>query len=106
MIASLLGTFVLLKMLFPFMYRTIRDYMIKYLSLAPGVENLSDYSAGIFADTAWAVLKAALPILLAGIVLAVLGTGVQTRFLITKSNLAPKFSRLNPIQGIKKILYL
>ncbi len=106
MIASLLGTFVLLKMLFPFMYRTIRDYMIKYLSLAPGVENLSDYSASIFADTAWAVLKAALPILLAGIVLAVLGTGVQTRFLFTKSNLAPKFSRLNPIQGIKNIISL
>ncbi|WP_349946656.1 flagellar biosynthesis protein FlhB [Lacrimispora sp. BS-2] len=103
MIASLLGTFVLLKMLFPFMYRTIRDYMIKYLSLAPGVENLSDFSAGIFGDTAWAILKAALPILLAGIVLAVLGTGVQTRFLITKSNLAPKFSRLNPIQGIKNL---
>lgn len=106
MIASLLGTFVLLKILFPFMYRTIRDYMIKYLSLAPGVENLSDYSAGIFADTAWSVLKAALPILLAGIVLAVLGTGVQTRFLFTKSNLAPKFSRLNPIQGIKNIISL
>ena len=106
MIASLLGTFVLLKILFPFMYRTIRDYMIKYLSLAPGVENLSDYSAVIFADTAWSVLKAALPILLAGIVLAVLGTGVQTRFLFTKSNLAPKFSRLNPIQGIKNIISL
>jgi flagellar biosynthetic protein FlhB len=104
MIASLLGTFVLLKMLFPFMYRTMRDYMIKYLSMAPGVENLSDYSAGIFVDTAWAVLKAALPILLAGIVLAVLGTGVQTRFLFTKSNLAPKFSRLNPFQGIKNII--
>jgi flagellar biosynthetic protein FlhB len=104
MIASLLGTFVLLKILFPFMYRTMRDYMIKYLSLAPGVENLSDYSAGIFVDTAWAVLKAALPILLAGIVLAVLGTGVQTRFLFTKSNLAPKFSRLNPFQGIKNII--
>jgi flagellar biosynthetic protein FlhB len=106
MIASLLGTFVLLKMLFPFMYRTMRDYMIKYLSLAPGVENLSDFSAGIFGDTAWVILKAALPILLAGIVLAVLGTGVQTRFLFTKSNLAPKFSRLNPIQGIKNLFSL
>uniref|UniRef100_UPI000A944A9A flagellar biosynthesis protein FlhB n=1 Tax=Clostridium sp. NkU-1 TaxID=1095009 RepID=UPI000A944A9A len=106
MIASLLGTFVLLKMLFPFMYRTMRDYMIKYLSLAPGVENLSDYSTGIFGDTAWAILKSALPILLAGIVLAVLGTGVQTRFLFTKSNLAPKFSRLNPIQGIQNLLSL
>ncbi|SET95481.1 flagellar biosynthetic protein FlhB [Lacrimispora sphenoides] len=106
MIASLLGTFVLLKILFPFMYRTIRDFMIKYLSLAPGVENLSDYSARISVDTAWAILKAALPILLAGIALSILGTGVQTRFLFSKSNLAPKFSRLNPIQGIKNMLSL
>ncbi|KEZ88105.1 flagellar biosynthesis protein FlhB [Lacrimispora celerecrescens] len=106
MIASLLGTFMLLKVLFPFMYRTIRDYMIKYLSLASGVENLSDYTTSIFGDTAWTIIKAALPILLAGIVLSVLSTGVQTRFLFTKSNLAPKFSRLNPIQGIKNILSL
>ncbi len=106
MIASLLGTFALLKVLFPFMYRTIRDYMIKYLSLAPGVENLSDYSSRISGDTAWAILKAALPILLAGIGLSVLGTGVQTKFLFSKSNLVPKFSKLNPIQGIKNILSL
>ncbi len=106
MIASLLGTFMLLKILFPFMYRTIRDYMIRYLSLAPGIENLSDYSTRIFGDTAWTILKAALPILLAGIALSVLGTGVQTKFLFAKSNLAPKFSRLNPIQGIKNLLSL
>ncbi len=38
--------------------------------------------------------------------MSVLGTGVQTRFLFAKSNLAPKFSRLNPIQGIKNMLSL
>lgn len=106
MIASLLGTFVMLKLLFPFMYRTLRDYMIKYVSLAPTVETLSDYTTRIYWDTAEAILQAAFPILLTGVALAILGTGVQTRFIFTKSNMAPKFNRLNPIQGIKNILSL
>lgn len=106
MIASLLGSFIMLRMLFPFMYRAMRDYMIKYLSLAPVAENLSDYTTGIFLDTMWAVAKAALPILLTSIALAVIGTGVQTRFLFSKSKLAPKLSNLNPIQGIQKMLSL
>ncbi|WP_077612097.1 flagellar biosynthesis protein FlhB [Clostridium sp. Marseille-P2415] len=104
MVASLLGTFMMLKMLFPFMYRTMRDYMIKYVSLAPAAETLSDYTTRVYWDTTWAVIKGAFPILLVCIALAVLGTGVQTRFIFTKSNLAPKFNRLNPIQGIKNIL--
>ncbi|MEY8356446.1 flagellar biosynthesis protein FlhB [Lachnospiraceae bacterium 54-53] len=106
MVASLLGTFVMLKMLFPLMYRTMRDYMIKYVSLAPAAETLSDHTTRVYWDTVWAVLNSAFPILLVSVALAVLGTGVQTRFIFTKSNLAPKFNRLNPLQGIKNILSL
>ncbi len=106
MIASLLGTFIILKMLFPIMYRTTRDYMIKYISLAPTVETLADHTTRVYLDTAEAILKAAFPILLACVALAILGTGIQTRFIFTKSNMAPKFNRLNPIQGFKNILSL
>ena len=104
MVASLLGIFMMLKMLFPFMYKTLRNYMIKYISLAPSVETLSDYTTKAYMDTVEAVAKASLPILLVSVLLAVVATGVQTRFLFTKSNMAPKFNRLNPLQGIKNIL--
>lgn len=104
MVASLLGIFMMLKLLFPFMYKTLRNYMIKYISLAPAAETLSDYTTKAYMDTVIAVLKACFPILLAAVLLAVIATGVQTRFLFTKSNLAPKFDRLNPLQGIKNIL--
>ena len=106
MILSLLGIFLMLRMLFPLMYRTLRDYMIKYLSLAPAAETISDYTVSIFWDTAGAVAKSALPILIVAVVLAVLGTGVQTRFIFTKSNMVPKFSKLNPLQGIKNMVSL
>ena len=106
MIATLLGTFVMLKALFPFMYRTMRDYMIKYVSLAPAADTMSDYTTSIFWDMVIAIAKAAIPIILVSTTLAVIGTGIQTGFLFTKSNLAPKFEKLNPIKGIKNILSL
>lgn len=104
MIASLLGIFLMLKLLFPLMYRTMRDYMIKYISLAPAAVTLSDYTKSIYFDSVEAIIKAAFPILLVSIALAVVATGVQTGFIFTKSNMAPKFERLNPLQGIKNIL--
>lgn len=106
MIATLLGTFVMLKALFPLMYRTMRDYMIKYVSLAPAADTMSDYTTSIFWDMVIAIAKAAIPIILVSTTLAVIGTGIQTGFLFTKSNLAPKFEKLNPIKGIKNILSL
>lgn len=106
MIATLLGTFVMLKALLPLMYRTMRDYMIKYVSLAPAADTLSDYTSGVFWDTVIAISKAAIPIILVSTSLAILGTGIQTGFLFTKSNMAPKFERLNPIKGIKNLLSL
>jgi len=106
MIASLLGIFSVLRLLFPFMYEVLRDYMIKYITLAPAVENLSDYTTRAAWDTSIAILKAALPILLVSIFLSIVATGTQTGFIFTKGNMAPKFNRLNPIQGIKNIFSL
>jgi flagellar biosynthetic protein FlhB len=106
MIATLLGSFIMLKALFPLMYRTMRDYMIKYVSLAPTADTLSDYTTGVYWDTVIAVSKAAIPIILFSTVLAILGTGIQTKFLFTKSNMVPKFERLNPIKGIKNLFSL
>ncbi|MBE7719507.1 flagellar biosynthesis protein FlhB [Lacrimispora indolis] len=104
MVASLLGIFMMLKLLFPLMYKTLRNYMIKYVSLAASAETLSDYTTKAYIDTVVAVAKASLPILLVSVLLAVVATGVQTRFLFTQSNMAPKFDRLNPLKGIKNIL--
>jgi flagellar biosynthetic protein FlhB len=47
-----------------------------------------------------------LPITGAAMVTGVLATGVQTKFLITPSLLKPKFSRINPMSGLKNLMSL
>lgn len=104
MVVSLLGIFLMLKLLLPFMYRTLRNYMIKYISLAPTAETLSDYTKKAYLDTVEVIIKAGFPILLFSVLLAVVATGVQTGFIFTKKNMTPQFDRLNPLKGIKNIL--
>lgn len=106
MAVSLVGTFSILKILFPLMYRTMRDYMVKYISMAPLVDTLSDYTELMMADMMWAIVEAALPILVISGVLSILATGIQTRFLFSRDSLTPKFSRLNPLSGLKNIISL
>ena len=52
------------------------------------------------------ILRALLIILPVGLATGFIGfilSGVQTRFLVTKSRLKPDFSKLNPLMGIKRI---
>lgn len=106
-IVGVFGLFYLLKLYFPMMYETIRQYMTKMLSQAAAP---ADFTTGglnsLSLDFFVTCLKAGLPILLAGLVLPILSSGIQTRFLFAKKNLTPKFGRLNPLQGIKKLFSL
>lgn len=46
------------------------------------------------------------PVMLVSIVVNVLAAGAQTRFLFVTEPLKPKFSRMNPISGLKKLFSL
>ena len=46
------------------------------------------------------------PLLLIAVAAGVLATGVQTRFLMTFESVKPKFSKLNPLKGIKNMFSL
>ena len=50
--------------------------------------------------------RTAAPLLLATAVCAIAGTLLQTRFLVSGELLRPKFSRLNPLQGLKRLFSL
>ncbi len=50
--------------------------------------------------------KAVLPIMLVTAVCAVAATFAQTRFLVSGELLRPKFSRINPLQGFKRLFSL
>lgn len=51
----------------------------------------------------WTFAKTSAPLLLATALSGVAATFLQTRMLVTGESLRPKFSRLNPIQGMKRL---
>lgn len=103
-VVSLLGTFSCLQLLFPITYRALRDCLIDFISYAGTITELGQ------GDMSWlgfqaavVIVKGALPILLIGGALAILATGIQTKFLFTSKAFKPKFSNINPISGIKNL---
>lgn len=103
-VVSLFGSFYLVRLLFPYLYRTAAGYLKKCVELT-GM--WMDHSVGgmqaIFRELLVTGAKMVLPLLVVCAVLAIIATGAQTKFLFASENFKPKFSRLSPIQGIKKI---
>ena len=101
-VVMLLGIFFVMRLLMPFIYRNIRDYM-KFVIDSISLEQESVLAYRLFAATAITFLKCSLPLLLSSMALGIAAHGVQTRFNISFKTLKPKFDRLNPISGIKKM---
>lgn len=102
--ASLLAMAYLFKMgggwLFDAMKRVVREGIrsaaaTDHLNVRGATELLSGFGV----NTALILV----PITGAAMLLGVLITGVQTRFLVTTSLLAPKLSRINPMTGLKNL---
>lgn len=105
-VVSLLLIFVSLRLLFPFLYRSVRAFLIKRTADIALVDNLGSVGKALLTDSIVLVAMTCLPLLMISVTAAVLGTGVQTKFLVSKKSIRPKFSRLNPISGIKNLVSL
>ena len=101
-IVMLLGVFYMLKMMLPLICETARDCTIHFFSLVAADSPLNA-SPNIYIYMSIAVIKSALPVLLVSMILGILGHGVQTRFNVSFQLLKPKLSKMNPINGIKKM---
>lgn len=103
-IVSLIGCFYGLKYLFPLIYDVVKNCLVRYIEYIGTVNSISnEYTIWLQNQLIIDVAKGAVPLLLISVSLAILATGIQTRFIITMKNLAPKFNRMNPIEGIKKL---
>lgn len=98
------SSFYMLKLLFPGIYENIRKYMVKFISTAG---QITDTSQGTVSKLGMEFMNVAMvcvvPFMLICMVMGILSSGVQTKFLFSSKNAKPKFSRLNPLQGIKKL---
>lgn len=101
---SLLGSFCCLQLLFPMIYRTLRDCLVQFISYAGTIPELGQGDVPKLGfEAGMVVLKGAFPILLIACALAILTSGIQTRFLFSSKAFKPKFSNLNPLNGIKNM---
>ncbi len=111
--AFILLAFFILRIMAKFMYSLTTHSMSYWLTLAGG--GMDDNGTRIdgmqaapklILEIGKVVLLTAGPILLASILIPVIATGIQTKFIFSKKSFQFKISKLNPIQGIKKMFSL
>ena len=102
----IVGIFVFLSIFGSTMFSMLLDYMQHAMESIGKTDNSVESMMNIM----WSVFIIAIctvgPILLAGMVLGILPVLVQTRGLFSGEAMKPKFSRLNPFSGIKRLFSL
>lgn len=102
----IVGIFAFLSIFGSSMFSMLLDYMEHSLESIGNTGSSVEFMMNIM----WSVFIIAIctvgPILLAGMVLGVLPVIVQTRGLFSGEAMKPKFSRLNPFSGIKRLFSL
>ncbi len=100
-VVSLMGIFLCLRLLFPMIVESLQESLVYHIS-AVGTRN--ELSFGVQQEigwqAVWVLLKCIFPLGLISIALAVIATGMQTRFLFTMDPLKFKLSKLNPVKGL------
>ncbi|MGX8702373.1 flagellar biosynthesis protein FlhB [Caproiciproducens sp.] len=101
---SILSLFLILKMLFPFIYHSLSLFLSRYIAYAKTIPVLTaEFAMDVAKDALIALFSLAGPMMLTAIAVGVIATGAQTRFRVSKENLKMKFSRISPLQGIKRM---
>ena len=107
-VSTLLGSLVMLRVMSSLALEKAGDIFESCFSLManvyPGL--LSDVSQQLASQCMLTVLVVAGPFLAVTALLAVVATFAQTRLLVTTEPLRPKLSKLNPIQGFKRLFSL
>lgn len=103
-VGMLFGVFGMMKVLLPGILKNIKQFLVLCVSGAletgtPDVKKVLHMFTVMF-------LKSALPLLLVTVVLAVITTGAQTRFLVTFKNTRFKLSKLSVLKGLKRMFAL
>lgn len=104
---SILALFFTIKIMLPFIYQYMTNFITKYFVYTKTVTDLTtDFVMDVAKDTMIAIFLTAGPMLLMSIAVGIIATGVQTKFKFSKENLKVKFSRLSPLKGIKRMFSL
>lgn len=104
---TLLGGFYVLKFTFLSAYSTLKGFLLKYMGY---IESIADLSGDQIREMAFDIVITAArivaPIMALIVILSIAATMFQTKPLFVLESLKPKFNRLSPLQGLKKIFSL
>lgn len=107
---GLLGLFLVLKVWIGSMgIQFLEVFQNVYQKIPEVIKNWNGYLPGndmqfLFRQMILSVLTIVAPIFLVAFILAFLGDIIQIKWLVTTEPLKPKFNKLNPISGFKRIL--
>lgn len=104
---SLIVTFFSFKLLYPFTQKTITDGIEMFFSLIGTQKTVIQSDLTHFFIQGFIMfIKATVPIMLIAAAAGIIATVVQTKGLITFKSAKPKFSRMNPLKGLKNMVSL
>lgn len=100
-------SFYILNFLSPYIFRNTSYMLRKYISLMDSTYIINDtFVTQMFKDISYTIFGSIGVLMIAVMLTSVVFSGAQTRFLITKENIKFKFSKLNPLNGIKRMFSL
>lgn len=97
-------SFIMLDFWGPHIYKYTSNVFRKYVSLMTSTYSIEgNFLSLLVKDITWTLLSSVGIIMVAVMFTSIIFTGAQTKFLISKENIKFKFSKLNPLSGIKKM---
>ncbi len=101
---TLIGGFYVLKLTFMSSYSALKGCMLKYFSYMQNKAGLSqDLIREMAYDSVLVAARIIAPLMACIVFLSIAATVFQTKPLFVLDSLKPKFNRLSPLQGFKKI---
>jgi flagellar biosynthetic protein FlhB len=101
---SLLLGFIMISLLSGYIYGRVRELYLYIMDFAGSANTFTAAQAGVIAKQAVLTSAAAVaPILVVMFLVAIFANALQTKFLLSWDLLKPKFNRLNPISGAKRM---
>lgn len=104
---SVLVVFLVLKLIFPYMYHYLSNFLTRYIGyISSSSAMTTTFANQIFREAAIGFFLLAGPVLLAAMLIGTLASGVQTRFIFSRETIKFKFSYINPLSGLKRLFSL
>lgn len=106
-VVLLFVAFFLLNALVPFIYSLLKNLYIAQMVKIQTLDSLSVFTiTQLFREAAIVFFASVLPVAVVIMIVAIIMSGVQTGFLVTGDAVKPKFNRINPLSGIKRMISL